>query len=300
MAGFCRNCGTPLGDAQAFCAKCGTKVGQAPAASAPAQAAPPAAPSATPVAPPAPVAAAAAPVAAASGGGGALVKILLIVVAVIFLLGAIGVGSVMYIGYRFRQKAREMGLKFPSEGQHSSTLHGVDGCQWLSNDDVSAAIGMTVAHADSESGDSAGCVYTVAADATELTMKHMTQINKSQTSQMSKADQEKMENFGKTMLKSGGAPSGNSSEHSGETAVIAFTVDENNAQFQMNLNKGLLSRLGPVATKNIPDLGDEAFDVAGAMLFVRKGDKLLRITYTQCPCGLDGILPLARTLTGHL
>src|ERR1700685_4119768 len=127
MAGFCRNCGTALGDAQAFCAKCGTRVGQTPA-SAPAQAAPPAAFSAAPVAPAAPMAPAAAPGApvAASGGGGALVKILLIVVGVIFLLGAIGVGTVVYVGYRIRQKAREMGMTLPSEGRHTSTLRGVD------------------------------------------------------------------------------------------------------------------------------------------------------------------------------
>ena len=237
---------------------------------------------------------------AASGGSGALVKILLIIVGAIFLLGAIGVGAVVYVGYRIRQKAREMGMTLPSEKRHTSTLRGVDGCQWLSKDEVSAAIGMTVAHADSETGDNAGCIYTVAGDATELTMKHVTQINKKQTSQMSKADQEKVEDFGKTMLKGSGAPSGNSSEHPGETAVVAFTVDENGAQFQMKFTKGMLSRLGPMATTNVPDLGDEAFDVAGAMLLVRKGDKLLRITYTQCPCGLDEILPLARKVAGNL
>jgi hypothetical protein len=247
----------------------------------------------------APAAAPGAPV-AASGGGSALVKILLIVVAVIFLLGAIGVGSVMYIGYRVRQKAREMGFKMPSEERHSSALRGVDGCQWLSKDDVSAAIGMPVAHADSGAEGSAGCVYTVEGDAAELTMKHATQLNKSQTSQMSKADQERMESFGKTMLKGGGAPSGNSSEHPGETAVVAFTVDDNNAQFQMNLTKGMLNRLGPMATRNVPGLGDEAFDAAGAILMVRKGDKLLRITYTQCPCGLDEVVSLARKVVGNL
>lgn len=297
MAGFCRNCGTALGDAQAFCAKCGTQVGQAPA-----QTAPPATPSATPIAPAAPTAPAVAPGApvVASGGSGALVKILLIIVGVIFLLGAIGVGAMVYVGYRIRQKAREMGMTLPSDRRHTSTLRGVDGCQWLSKDEVSAAIGVTVAHADSETGGNAGCVYTVAGDAAELTMKHVTQLNKNQTSQMSKADQEKMEDFGKTMLKGSGAPSGNSSEHPGETAVVAFTVDENNAQFQMNVNKGLLSRLGPMVTRNVPDLGDEAFDAAGAMLFVRKGDKLLRITYTQCPCGLDEIVGLAKKVVANL
>jgi hypothetical protein len=118
---------------------------------------------------------------------------------------------------------------------------------------------------------------------------------------MSKADQQNMENFGKSLgLPSGvGGGNGNTS-HPGETAVFAFTVDENAAQFQMKFNKGMLKNLGPMATTDVPNLGDEAFDMAGAMLLVRKGDKLVRIMYMQCPCGLDEILPLARTLVSAL
>jgi hypothetical protein len=202
------------------------------------------------------------------------------------------------VGYRVRQKAREMGLSLPSERRHASTLRGVDGCQWLSKDDVSQAVGMPVVRAEAEKGENAGCVYSVVGDANELTMKHAMQLNKKQ---ISKADQQAMENFGKTMLQGKNAlGGGTSSEHPGETPVLAFGVDENSAQFQMKLNKGMLNGLGPMATTNVPDLGDEAFDAAGAILFVRKGDKLLRITYTQCPCGLDEILPLARTVAGHL
>jgi hypothetical protein len=238
-------------------------------------------------------------VASAPPKGSPLVKILLIVVALIFLMGAVGVAGMMYVGYRIREKARQMGLTEHAL-HHESTLRGVNGCQWLPKDDVSAAVGMTVAHADAESGEDAGCVYTVVADANALTMKHALQLNKKQ---MSKADQESMQQFSKTILdaqKTGLPSKGNSSEHPGETAVLGFTVDENAAQFQMNLNKGLLNGLGPMATTNVPDLGDDAFEAAGVMLFVRKGDKLLRMTYTQCPCGLDEIAPLARKIVANM
>jgi zinc-ribbon domain len=295
MAGFCRSCGSPLGDGQGFCTKCGAKVGQAPTAPStpPAQAAPP------PVAAAAPPAASVREPAAAASKGSPVVKIILIAVGVLFVFGAIGIAGVFYVGYRVRQKAREMGLS--SEHFHnSSTLRGVDGCQWLPADQVSAAIGMPVAHTESSGGDGAGCTYSVAADAAELTMKHIAALNKSQMSQMSKADQEKMQNFGKSILQGSGAPAGNVAEHPGETAVMAFTVDENGAQFQMNLTRGMMNRLGPMASKSVPDLGDEAFDAAGAILMVRKGEKLLRIMYMQCPCGLDEMLPLARTIVARM
>lgn len=298
MAGFCRSCGSPLGDGQGFCAKCGAAVAGTPVqAATPAQSA-------------APGVAAPGAASATASTGSPVVKIVLIIVGVLFLFGALGIGAVVYVGYRVRQKAREMGLSLPSERRHASTLRGVDGCQWLSKDDVSQAIGMPVVRAEAQTGEDAGCAYSVVGDAGELTMKHAAQLTKKQ---MSKADQQAMEKASKgdqaqatswdlrSILQGKGAPSdAASSEHPGETPALAFTVDENNAQFQMNLNKGLLSRLGPMATTNVPDLGDEAFDAAGAILFVRKGDKLLRITYTQCPCGLDEILPLARTVAGHL
>ena len=286
MAGFCRSCGAPLSDGQGFCAKCGAAAGGAPVqAAAPVQSAVPTV-----------AVAGAAPAAASTGSP--VVKIVLIIVGVLFLFGALGIGAIVYVGYRVRHKMREMGATFPSERRHASTLRGVDGCQWLSKEDVSQAIGMPVVRAEAQTGDDAGCTYSVVGDAGELTMKHATQLTKKQ---MSKSDQQAMENFGKTMLQgSRGSSGGTASEHAGETAVLAFTVDENNAQFQMNLNKGILGRLGPMATTSVPNLGDEAFDAAGAMLFVRKGDKLLRITYTQCPCGLDEMLPLAQKLAGNL
>jgi zinc-ribbon domain len=300
MAGFCRNCGSPLGDGQAFCVKCGTRIGEAAPPPAQVAGAPrPAGPAAAP--PPAAMPAAAAPVATAPAPakGSPLVKILLIVVAVIFLMGAVGIAGMMYVGYRIREKARQMGLTERAL-HHEPTLRGVNGCQWLPNEDVSQAIGMTVVRAEAQTGDSPGCTYSVAGDVNDLTMKHVMQLNKQQNTTMSKQDQQAMENFGKTMLRGSGGSSGDNTAHSGEVPVIVFTVDENAAEFQMRLNKGMLSKLGPMATKNVPNLGDEAFEMGGSMLMVRKGDKLLRMMYMQCPCGSEEILPLAQKLVGNL
>jgi hypothetical protein len=299
MAAFCTSCGSPLNEGQGFCTKCGARSAspQAPAAtpsSAPVQSAPPAySPAAAASAAPAPV--------AATGGGGAFIKILLIVVAVIFVFGAVGVGAVVYIGYRVKQKAREMGLTSEHMHQRRADALGrpVDACKWLSKEDVSSAIGMTVVRAEPTTGSDAGCAYSVMGDVNELTMKHAMQLNKAQSKEMSKQDQEKMQDIGKSILGSAAHNAGNS-EHSGEVIVLIVGVDENAAQFQMKLTRGMFSGLGAMATQNVPDLGDEAFATAGSMLFVRKGESLLRMTYTQCPCGNDEMIPLARQVAGNL
>jgi hypothetical protein len=303
MAAFCTSCGSPLSEGQAFCTKCGARAAMPPTPSTPSPSAPAQGVPATPASVPpmyAP-AASAAPAPVTTGSSSAFIKILLIVVAVIFVFGAIGVGAVVYIGYRVKQKAREMGLS--SEHMHRRRADAlgrpIDACKWLSKEDVSAAIGMTVVRAESASGSDAGCSYSVMGDVNELTMKHAMQLNKAQAKEMSKQDQEKMENIGKSILGSAAHDRGNP-EHAGEVVVLALGVDENAAQFQMKLNRGMLSGLGPMATQNVPDLGDEAFAAAGSMLLVRKGESLLRMTYTQCPCGTEEMIPLARKVVGSL
>jgi hypothetical protein len=295
MAGFCTSCGSPLGDGQAFCTKCGARLGASqPPAPAQASPAPPSAPPAAPVAGTAP--------AAAKTGTSAGVKILLIIVGVIFLFGAMGVGAVMYIGYRIRQKAHEMGLTSENR-RHSAALQGssVDGCKFLSKEEVSTAIGMTVVRAEPANGSAGvGCSYSVMGDVNELTMKHAGQLMKSQNSTMSKEDQEKMESIGKGMLQGTQAGNSSASDHPGEVIVLTVNVDENAAQFQMKLNRGLMRGLGPMATQDVPNLGEEAFAVGGSILMVRKADTLARFMYMQCPCGTDEIVPLAQKVVGAL
>ena len=82
--------------------------------------------------------------------------------------------------------------------------------------------------------------------------------------------------------------------------MLTYSIDNNAAQLQMRLNKAALGQIGPVGLQAVPDLGDEAFDAYGAMLFVRKGDKLVRIMYSECPCALADILPLAKRIADGL
>jgi uncharacterized Zn finger protein (UPF0148 family) len=292
MAGFCRNCGSPLADGQGFCVKCGTRVGDV---SQPAMSAPP-----QQTAQPSVQAAPAAYSAPAKTGMSPLVKILIAVVIVFVVFGVFAATAMLYIGHRIHRKAQEFGLTRSSEEMRESNaaLRRIDACTLLSKDDVSQAVKMEVVRAESENGEAPGCTYSVSGDQGDLTAKHITATHKKE---MNKSDQDTFENFAKTIFR-GTRPGsdGSVSNHPGEAPVFAFSIDNNAAQLQMRLNKAAMGNLGPSITPTIPNLGDEAFDAAGAMLFIRKGDKVVRIMYMTCPCGLDDVLPLARKIVDTL
>jgi hypothetical protein len=300
MAGFCKNCGNPLGDGQGFCVKCGTRVGEAsqPAAGNP---------QAPPLAPPAPahpvvptyVAPAPGP-SAPTTGTSPLVKILIGVVLVFVVFGVFAAAAMMYIGHRIHQKAQEMGLTQNPEERRASreALRSIDGCALLSKTDVSQAVKLEIVRAIPAEGDTPGCSYAVMGDAADLTSKHVTAMHRSELNQSQK---EMVESFAQSIFRgNGSSSSGNDSGHPGEAPVFTFSVDNTASELQMRLNRATLGRLGPGVSPSIPNLGDDAFDAAGAMLFVRKGDKLVRIMYMTCPCTLEDVIPLARKIAAGL
>jgi hypothetical protein len=298
MSGFCRNCGSPLADGQAFCTKCGTGVAAAavpppPVAAATPVAVPPPAYATPPVQAPPPAAA------VRPTGVSPLVKILIAVVVLFVVFGACATVAMLYIGHRVHEKARELGLT-PTDAERRASdreLRRMDGCLLLPKSMVSAALKMDVVRAENPSGGDPGCVYDVAGDAADLTAKHMSAMHKGE---LNKSQQDMMEDFAKGVFKSGGNTAQSASDHPGEAPVLTYSIDNNAAQLQMRLNKGALGQIGPVGLVAVPNLGDEAFDAYGAMLFVRKGDKLVRILYSSCPCALADILPLAKKIADGL
>ena len=228
----------------------------------------------------------------------ALAKILIALVIVIVAFGAVAIVAAVYIGHRIHQKASEMGLTRSDDEQSASNaeLRHIDGCKLLSKSAVSAAVHMDIVRAERTTGDNPGCSYSVAGDPADLTAKHITAMHKSE---MNQQQQNQMEDFAKGVFKSGGNTQ-SPSEHPGEAPVISFSIDNNAAPLQMKLNRAALGHVGPVGLQAVPDLGDEAFDAYGAMMFVRKGDKLVRIMYMSCPCATEDVLPLVRTIVAGL
>jgi zinc-ribbon domain len=303
MAGFCRNCGSPLDDTQAFCAKCGTPISgspvRPPASSVPtvtpAAPRPPAAAPSQPrpaVPAPAPQAVAAAPV----KSGNTLVKVLLIFLVVIFLFGAIGVAGIWYVAHRVKEKVHEIGLdQISTDTPHGPALGGADPCSLLSKAVVSQAVNVEVVRAERSEGSDVGCEYSVMGNYVDNIAKHTSLLHKADTNEQTR---QMMETFAKAVGHSNDSQQ-SAPRHAGEAPIFVFSVDNNNAAAQMSISRATLGRIGPSLTP-LSNIGDDAFDIANGMIFVRKGDKLLRIIYLSCPCTTDDVVPLARKIAANM
>lgn len=286
MAGFCGKCGSPLDDTQAFCARCGTPVSGPPPRPA---AAPPAAPPA--VRPPA-----ASPTAPAKSSN-TLLKVLLAFVIIIFVLGAVGIAGVWYVGHRIKQKVHDMGLDQVSSvaNDHRGRALTANPCSLLSKADVATATKMDVVRAETAEDSETTCEYNVMGNNIDLISKHISLLHKEETTD---SQRQMMETFAKA-IGHGNDADQSTPRHPGESPVLIFTIDNNNAAAQMSLSRATLGQLGPGAT-SIPALGDDAFDIGNAFIMVRKGDRIIRIVYMMCPCTTDDVIPLAKKIVGSM
>jgi hypothetical protein len=297
-----------------FCKKCGADLGQAAAEARPSSLAQPTVPSQTVSAP------------QAQGKGSPLTKILVGFVVVVITVGAMAAGGVYYIVYRVKQKVHEVARDVPGLGSSPDSTSSSDGgslmgsiakmasgnsgsssdngsnggisgdpCQLLSKEEVGSAIGVRIVATQSSD---AGCSYLGHGDSGDMTAKHMAAMMGAQGADAK--TQNMIQGFAGGMAKAFQSERNQeTSDSNGNVPVFTFGVDNKSAEAQMQLNAKVLGRLGP-GQQGIPGIGDQAFDEAGAMMMVRKGDKLIRIMYSTCPCSVEAIKPLAKTLADRL
>ena len=329
MSKFCGKCGAPLHAGAAFCGSCGASTQEA--------ASPASQPEFQPVASPAPSSPAPLPAVASSTAvaksSSPWLKIVIVVVIVIFAVGALAVGGVIYVAHKVSQKAQEYkrevlgdsptpapgaatsdapgaggaqpaapgdGVPAPQAGAASSGVpSGFSGnaCRLLSKEDVSRAIGMDVVETTTTDG---GCSYFAKGKSVDMTAKHAAAM----VGKIGGADKKTQGMFEQFAGAVGGSmPKNERSENDrpdGTTAVLVFAIDTNDAEEQMKLNAKVLGIGGMGGIDAIDGIGDEAFSKADSMMFVRKGDKLIRIMYMTCPCSTDAIKPLAKTIVANL
>ncbi len=316
MANFCNKCGAPS-DGGAFCGGCGADMRKAPTAAQPqpVQAASPApvqpASQNVPV-PQAPVLQAR-PIAQAATAqkGSPLVKIIIGVVAFLLVGAALAIGGVYYVVYRVKQKVQEVktevlgdtasssnpasGLSSGSKGASAGSF-ATDGCHLLSKEEVGHAIGLEIAA--TEPNTDGGCSYLAVGTSADFTAKHLTSM-----SGVNSADAQTKQTIqglaGGLFRAAQSEHPGDKPDKDGKVPVVSFSIDTNSAETQIELNGKILGGLGPKEAP-IEGIGDHAFDAAGSMMIVRKGDKLVRIMYSMCPCGVDAIKPLAKKLADRL
>jgi hypothetical protein len=169
MSKFCTQCGTPAAnEAVKFCSKCGASLPAAASAPAPpspapqhqpvAHATPPATPPAAQA--PAPAAAGAAAGAAAAKGSGTLVKVIVGVLAFFVLIGALGVATCVYFGYKAKQKIEQAKTEY-GLGDNGPAATARDVCSLISKEEVSQLTGAAVTDAQ---GTTNRCTYSSASD----------------------------------------------------------------------------------------------------------------------------------------
>lgn len=308
MAAFCRNCGSPLADGQGFCTKCGTAASGPPTRPA-AQAPTPTAHAAQPAPPPqppraqasiaAPQVAAAAPKAGMSTG----VKVLLGFVIVLFVFGAVGIAGVWYLVHLGKEKAREMGLDQASTASNGPVLGGADPCSLLSKEDVGQVVKMEVVRAERTRAKEEGCQYSVMGNYTDMVASHLSltqqAMMQNQKDQPTEAQKQQMDQMTKSFFHSMDAQQGSLSQHPGESPVFVFSVSNTGAKAQMSMTRMVFGRMGP-AFVELPGLGDEAFDIGGAMILARKGDNVVHVMYMMCPCARDDAVPLVGKIIANM
>jgi len=298
MANFCGSCGAAIHAESPFCGSCGSPVRR---------------PAAGPSAPPsaagmAPAQNSYAPAAIPQKSSNAI-KIVFGLLGLLFVGVVLAIGGVYYAAHKVSQKAHELSSRVlhhasSDSGSLASLLRSAstanentrpisgDACNLLGKSVVSHAIGVPIVATGAADG---GCQYLAKGTAAEMTAKHMASLlgRKGADPQQ----QQIIEKLSGGLFSSfeSGASRPSSYESEGNVVVLAFTVQENTGTTEMGLNRKVLSGLGP-GSQNVSGVGDEAFDVAGAMMMVRKGDRIVRITYTSCPCTLDAIKPLAQKI----
>ncbi len=259
------------------------------------------------------------------GKGSPLTKILIGFAVVVIAVGAMAAGGVYYVVYRVKQKvhevARDSGLTSSSDNSSSSgggslmgsiskmvsgnsggssdsdSNGGISGdpCRLLSKEEVGRAIGVEIVATQPTEG---GCSYLAKGDSGAMTSKHITAMMAKNGADAK--TQQMIQGFTGGMAKvfqSEGHDTG--SDSNGNVPVFTFGVDNHSAEAQMRLNAKVLGGLGP-GQVGVPGIGDQAMDESGAILMVRKGDKLIRIMYSTCPCSLDAIKPLAKMLADRV
>lgn len=288
MATFCTKCGSPV--AGQFCVKCGTAIQRSQAQS----------PAATP-----------------TPGKSSGAKILLIVLASFFLVGAMGVGAVVYVGYRAKQKITELKQEYGMDnaGANGSTLSTGkfppslgSGCKMLEGQEAAQVLGVAVARAEfvpSGPNGSSVCKYWVSA--AERKRLEREQLAASLTGMGNAPDTKGGQNNLENMI-GGAAGVLNEVNSANKDTDYAFSLEvwQKDGKEQWQKLESAQTRTndmtgGYVAMQTVDGIGDHAIELpAGHSIMVLKGDTFFLLGFQQFVPGRDRTAALARIVAGRL
>jgi hypothetical protein len=181
-----------------------------------------------------------------------------------------------------------------------------DLCALVSKAEVSRALRVAIVRAEAPETSLPGCDFSIKGTPAAAGAGHAVELAKSTAqangTQLDDATQKLLSNFATGIFQ--GSDSDKSAtagaRHPGEVPVFTFAILPGEANDQMRATRQAHVGIAPAAVTTVPKLGDEAFDSGGAMLNVRKGNRMIQFTYPSCACTTQDVVPLARKIVDRL
>ena len=250
-------------------------------------------------------------------------KIVLIVLGVFMLFGAMGVGGVVYIGYRAKQKIAQMEKDYGVDSNASSDTSSASmrtfpaskgsGCGLLEGQEAARILGVAVERAETETNDSEGelCKYWVSApERRRLIGAEMA----SSVAGLGKTDTKsgQQEEVEKLLGGAAGALIEANGENKDSDYAFSLQVWRKNGKEQWAKIETLQTKTSDaagvagadaadVAMQPVDGVGDRATVVAaGHSIMVLKGDAFFLLGFQQFVPGRDKTVAHARVVAGRM
>jgi hypothetical protein len=265
----------------------------------------------------------------APGKSNTLLKVGIALVAVIAIGGVLALAAAIYVGHKVSEKAHAvtrqvLGDDKPSAagglaamlknaaGSDDNTEFKGDPCRFLSKEDVSHAVGVTIVRTQAQD---AGCSYIAHGDPADMTSKHMAAMVSSQVSANGEKpptaqQQQMMQQITGAFFKQQEASDKDLSAEAatGEVPVLTVSFSSGNAELEMKMNRMAFNHVtstdgkstDQIATGDLSGIGDDAYEMGGTGLIIRKGKVVAHFMFPYCPCSVDAVKPLASKLASQL
>ena len=264
-----------------------------------------------------------------------LLKVVVGLLIVLFVGGALALAGLYYAAKKIKAKAEEATAKVMRENPSAAEglgglLGGVasgvagaaaagdqsadgvkgDPCRFLSKEEVSQAVGVTIIRADAQDE---GCSYIAKGDPADATAKHTSALM-GEMGIDAKSQKQAEKIAGAFFAQQEAGDKDLSAEAAkGEIAVLGLSFTSGNAAMEMKMNRGAFGyvRGGPTFgqgdakaekkdTGDLTGIGDDALVAAGSMILVRKGNVVAHFIFAGCPCSTSAITPLAKLVANRL
>jgi hypothetical protein len=279
MAGFCKNCGSPVSGA--FCGKCGTRVD---APSTPAQQVQPSQPA--PQTPSAVASQAAAPVAKKSNVG----KVLLIVGGIFMAICVFAIGGTIYGVHLLKKKVKEKAGMYTGGavgGSESVAVTQGNTCALLSKEELGQVLGVPVERSQEiQEGEKPGCAYYTNPEAFGKLQQMAIEQAKKDSAEAAKQPGPKGDNP-LVLLKDANKLEGvvktfGLSQPDKEGRVFGFTIDREFGRGNWDTVRTTMSAIP--GFEDVDGTGDRAMmGPFGHVFVVLKGDSLISLETISVP-----------------